>query len=132
MAVHPNAAVRFMTSDMILPVHSNVQYLSESNARSQSAGHFYLATKNDKDYNNRAIVTPSIIIQHVVVSASETKLAVLFYNTREAVHLCVLLEVVRHPQPATPSQLTITWRMTSPQEAWSSDIPKLLICTSTG
>eukprot|EP00957_Ditylum_brightwellii_P066793 5068307-Ditylum_brightwellii.AAC.1 len=34
VAMHLNAAVRFMASDMILAVHSDVLYLSESNARS--------------------------------------------------------------------------------------------------
>eukprot|EP00957_Ditylum_brightwellii_P123925 9446123-Ditylum_brightwellii.AAC.1 len=78
VAMHPNAAVQFMASDIILVVHSDVSYLSKSNARSQVAGHFYLAAKNDKDYNNGAIITLSTIIQHVMALALEAKLAVLF------------------------------------------------------
>eukprot|EP00957_Ditylum_brightwellii_P045481 3447868-Ditylum_brightwellii.AAC.1 len=66
VAMHPNAAVRFMANDMILAVHSDALYLSKSNARSQAAGHFYLATKNNKDYSKGAILTLSTIIQNVV------------------------------------------------------------------
>eukprot|EP00957_Ditylum_brightwellii_P124051 9456480-Ditylum_brightwellii.AAC.1 len=40
VAMHPNVAVRFMASDMILTVHSDALYLSKNNARSQAAGHF--------------------------------------------------------------------------------------------
>eukprot|EP00957_Ditylum_brightwellii_P074109 5631604-Ditylum_brightwellii.AAC.1 len=37
VATHPNAAVCFMSSDMILAVHLNASYLSESKARSRAA-----------------------------------------------------------------------------------------------
>eukprot|EP00957_Ditylum_brightwellii_P176382 13431537-Ditylum_brightwellii.AAC.1 len=96
-AAYRNAAVQFMASDMILAVHLDVLYLSKSNARSQAAGHFYLATKNDEDYNNGAILILSTIIQHVVALASEAKLAALFYNAREAVPLHVTLEEMGYP-----------------------------------
>eukprot|EP00957_Ditylum_brightwellii_P100238 7638841-Ditylum_brightwellii.AAC.1 len=52
VATHPNAAVCFVASDMILVVHLDTSYLFESKARSRAAGHLYLATKNDEDYNN--------------------------------------------------------------------------------
>eukprot|EP00957_Ditylum_brightwellii_P035238 2672432-Ditylum_brightwellii.AAC.1 len=64
VATHPNAAVCFVASDMILVVHSDVSYLSESKARSRAAGHFYLAKKDNEDYNNGAVLTLSTIIQH--------------------------------------------------------------------
>ena len=41
-ALHPDAAIRFHKSDMILYVHSNASYLSEPNAKSQVGGLFYL------------------------------------------------------------------------------------------
>eukprot|EP00957_Ditylum_brightwellii_P182956 13935692-Ditylum_brightwellii.AAC.1 len=84
VAKHPNAAVRFIASDMILAVHSDALYLSKSNVRSRAAGHFYLATKNDQDYSTGSILTLSTIIQHVVALALEAELAALFYNAREA------------------------------------------------
>eukprot|EP00957_Ditylum_brightwellii_P090090 6861053-Ditylum_brightwellii.AAC.1 len=48
VATHPNAAVCFVASDMILAVHLDVSYLSESKARSRKAGHFYLAKRTMK------------------------------------------------------------------------------------
>eukprot|EP00957_Ditylum_brightwellii_P024200 1825245-Ditylum_brightwellii.AAC.1 len=102
IAMHPNATIRFMASDKILAVHSDASYLSETKARSREAGHFYLANKNDEEYNNGAILTLSTIIRHVVASASKAELADLFYNAREAVPICVTLEEMGHPQPPTP------------------------------
>eukprot|EP00957_Ditylum_brightwellii_P135422 10325547-Ditylum_brightwellii.AAC.1 len=87
VATHPNAAVWFLASNMILTVHSDASYLLESNTRIRAAGHFYLTTQGNEEYNNGAILILSTIIQHVVASASEAELAVLFYNTREAVPL---------------------------------------------
>ena len=42
-ATHPNAGVRFVTSDMLLTVHSDASYLSEPGSKSQAAGHHYLS-----------------------------------------------------------------------------------------
>eukprot|EP00957_Ditylum_brightwellii_P031785 2410301-Ditylum_brightwellii.AAC.2 len=68
-------------------IHSDALYLSESKARSRAAGHFYLANKNNEDFNNGAVLILSAIIQHVVALASVAELAALFYNAREAVPL---------------------------------------------
>eukprot|EP00957_Ditylum_brightwellii_P096198 7328406-Ditylum_brightwellii.AAC.1 len=98
---HPDATLRFLASNMILTLHSNVSYLSEKKSHSRAAGHFYLIKKDDKEYNNGAILTLSMIIKHVVALASEVEMAALFYNTREAVPLRVTLEEMGHKQPAT-------------------------------
>eukprot|EP00957_Ditylum_brightwellii_P195361 14884607-Ditylum_brightwellii.AAC.1 len=84
---HLNATLRFLANDMILTLHSDASYLSKKKAPSRAAGHFYLSNKNDKEFNNDAILTLSTIIRHVVASASEAELAALFYNAREAVPL---------------------------------------------
>jgi hypothetical protein len=41
-ATHPEAAIRYHNSDMILYVHSDASYLSEPKARSRLGGYFYL------------------------------------------------------------------------------------------
>eukprot|EP00957_Ditylum_brightwellii_P206597 15349148-Ditylum_brightwellii.AAC.1 len=87
---------------MMLAEHSDTSYLSESKARSRAAGYLYLAKQNNKDYNNKAVLTLSTIIQHVVASASEAELAELFYKPVEAAPLCITLEKLGHPQPPTP------------------------------
>eukprot|EP00957_Ditylum_brightwellii_P008469 642079-Ditylum_brightwellii.AAC.1 len=53
---HPNATLRFLASDMILTLHSDASYLSEKKAHSRPAGHFYLSNKDDKEFNNVAIL----------------------------------------------------------------------------
>eukprot|EP00957_Ditylum_brightwellii_P195353 14884204-Ditylum_brightwellii.AAC.1 len=102
VATHPNAAVQFLASNVILTVHLDASYLSESNARSRAAEHFYLTNQGDEEYNNGNILTLSTIIQHVVASASEAELAALFYNTHTAVPMQVTLEEMGHPQPPNP------------------------------
>jgi hypothetical protein len=42
LATHPNAAIRYHASDMILHIHSDASYLSVSNARSRLGGLFFL------------------------------------------------------------------------------------------
>eukprot|EP00957_Ditylum_brightwellii_P159893 12170741-Ditylum_brightwellii.AAC.1 len=102
VTTHPNATIQYLASNMILVVHSDASYLSERNARSRAAGHFYLANKTNEDLNNGVILTLSSIICHVVASASKAKLAALFYNAQEAVPLRITLEEMGHPQPKIP------------------------------
>ena len=102
MATHTNATVRFTASDMILAVHSDASYLSEAKARSRAGGHFYLTKQNDEDFNNGAVLTISTIMKHVLASASEAELAAMFYNSREAIPLRVVLEEMGHHQSQTP------------------------------
>ncbi len=42
LATHPDATIQFRASDMIMNVHSNASYLSESDARSRACGHFVM------------------------------------------------------------------------------------------
>jgi hypothetical protein len=41
LATHPDATIRYHTSDMILHIHSDASYLSVSNARSRLGGLFF-------------------------------------------------------------------------------------------
>ena len=43
---HPNAIITYCTSNMILAIHSDASYLSETKARSRAGGHFFLS-END-------------------------------------------------------------------------------------
>ena len=42
LATKPNAKVRFYASGMILNIHSDASYLSESRARSRISGHYFM------------------------------------------------------------------------------------------
>jgi hypothetical protein len=54
---HPETKIRYHASDMILHIHSDVSYLSESEAKSRAWGFLYMGntTKNDKKNTNGAI-----------------------------------------------------------------------------
>ena len=101
-ATHPNAGIRFVASDMILAIHSDMSYQSEPDSKSRAAGHFYLTKLNDDNFNNGAVLTLTKIIKHVLSSASEAETAVLFYICKAAAPLCTALEEMGHPQTKTP------------------------------
>ena len=46
-------------------------------------------------------MTISSIIKHIMASASEDKLAAMFYNSREAIPMQITLEEMGHLQPPT-------------------------------
>ncbi len=104
---HPDAAIRYRASDMILRIHSDASYLSEAQARSRSGGHFYLGDKpsNQPTRGNGALLTTSNIMRNVMSSAAEAECGALFNNTQEAVPLRNTLEEMGHPQPPTPVEV---------------------------
>ena len=44
VAMHPNATIQCIASDMILLVHSNASYLLEQNIKSLVGGYYYLSS----------------------------------------------------------------------------------------
>ena len=42
LASNQDAKVRFHASDMVMNIHSNASYLSESGSQSQACGHFFM------------------------------------------------------------------------------------------
>ena len=100
-ATHPNAGVRFVSSDMLLALHSDASYLSEPQSKSRAGGHHYLTRLNDEHFDNGAVLTLSKIVKHVMSSASEAETAALFYNCKAAAPLRVALEEMGHPQNKT-------------------------------
>jgi hypothetical protein len=106
-AHHPDIIVRYQASDMLLSIHSDASYLSESAARSRVGGYFFLDNHPDKPplpRLNGNILIISSILQQVLASATEAEVGGLFYNAQEACPLRLTLEFLGHPQPATPIQ----------------------------
>eukprot|EP00804_Cyclotella_cryptica_P011876 CCRYP_004378-RA/>CCRYP_004378-RA protein AED:0.44 eAED:0.39 QI:0/0/0/1/1/1/2/0/442 len=105
-ASHPDAVVRFKASDMVLNIHSDASYLSESNARSRIAGHFFLGSvpidKTPIELNG-AIYVFCGILKFVVASAAEAELGALFLNCKEGKILRLVLQELGHNQPPTPT-----------------------------
>jgi hypothetical protein len=96
-----------LANPMILTIHSDASYLSESEARARVGGIFYLSCPYQPDApvaTNGAIHITSVIVKHVMASAAEAKLAGLFYNDQEACSFRTTLEELGHPQPPTAIQ----------------------------
>ena len=105
LATHPDATVRFYPSDMILNIHSDASYLSETRARSRAAGYYFLGSKpknNEPIKINGAVYVYTGIFKFVVASAAEAELGALFVNCKEGTIIRLILEELGHPQPATP------------------------------
>jgi hypothetical protein len=107
-ATHPDAAIRFYKSDMILYVHSDASYNSEPKGRSRIGGFFYLGNKNEDRNNpkpNGAIHIVCKILKAIMAAASEAEIGALFFNGQEAVYIRQILEALRRPQPG-PTPIT--------------------------
>jgi hypothetical protein len=109
---HPDAAIWYSASGMVLYIHSDASYLSERKSRSRVGGHFFLsntptdptAPPSNTVPNNGAIHTVSNILKNVMSSATEAEFAGLFHNARDGAMLRTTLVEMGHPQPATPIQ----------------------------
>jgi hypothetical protein len=103
LATHPDAAIRYHASDMILHIHSDTSYLSVSNARSRLGGLFFLGNKSpEQDTLNRSILNVASIIKNVVASAAESEVGACFHNAQSVAPLRVTLTELGHTQPPTP------------------------------
>jgi hypothetical protein len=110
-ATHPDAAIRYTKSGMILRIHSDASYLSETEARSRAGGFFYLGQRTDESLPdappsklNGAIHINSSIMNNVMASATEAEVGALFHNAQDGCTFRQCLEFLGHPQPATPIQ----------------------------
>ena len=99
LATHPEAKVRYYVSDMILNVHSDASYLSESRTRSRIAGYFFMGSTPEDGkpikMNGNTFVNCGIL-KFVVTSAAEPELGALFLNMKESNIICLALEEMGH------------------------------------
>jgi hypothetical protein len=103
---HPETKKFYHASDMILHIHSNASYLSESEAKSRAGGFFSMGntTKNNKKLTNGAILIISKVLRHVMSSAAEAEIGAVFINAKEGAVLRTTLEELGHKQPPTPME----------------------------
>ena len=102
---HPDATIRYHASDMILNIHSDASYLSETRVRSRACGHFslgWLPRDGEPIRLNGALFTLCTILKFITALAAEAELSALFLNYKECRIIRLILEEVGHPQPATP------------------------------
>jgi hypothetical protein len=64
---------------------------------------FYVGNAtNDKKLANGAILIVSKVLKHIMSSAAEAEIGVVFINAREGAVLRTTLEELGHKQPPTP------------------------------
>eukprot|EP00804_Cyclotella_cryptica_P017470 CCRYP_017391-RA/>CCRYP_017391-RA protein AED:0.38 eAED:0.38 QI:0/0/0/1/1/1/2/0/219 len=102
---HPDAMITYRTSNMILAVHSDAFYLSETKAHSRAGGHIFLSENDPSPRNNGAMLILAQIIKPVMSSAAKAELGALYINAREVIPQRHLLNELGHPQPPTPIQI---------------------------
>eukprot|EP00804_Cyclotella_cryptica_P019806 CCRYP_009697-RA/>CCRYP_009697-RA protein AED:0.19 eAED:0.25 QI:0/0/0/1/1/1/2/0/745 len=128
---HPDAMITYRASNMILAVHSNASYLSETKARSR-AGDIFPIRRRSVPRNNGAILTLAQIIKPVMSSAAEAELGALYINAQETIPQQHLLNELGHPQPPTPIQIdnstALGWSPTSS----NPNAPKQWTCVFIG
>jgi hypothetical protein len=112
LATHPDAAIHYHASNMVLAVCSDAAYLVLPNARSCAAGHFFLTTLPSA-ISSPPNPTPNGAIHDVLcktlcsvaASASEAKIGALFLNAQDTVPIRTALEEMGHKQPLTGTPL---------------------------
>jgi hypothetical protein len=104
LASNLEAKVRYHASDMVMNIHSDASYLSETKSRSRACGHFFMGwmPKNGEPIKlNGAFYVNTTILRFVVVSAAEAKLGALFHNCQDGIIFWQTLTGLGHPQPKT-------------------------------
>jgi hypothetical protein len=97
--------VRYYASDMIMNIHSDASYLSETKVHSRACGHFFIEwmPKNGEPVKmNGAFYVNATILKFVVASAAEAELGTLFHNCQDGKIFHQTLADMGHPQPKTP------------------------------
>ena len=109
---NPDAEIRYQASDMVLHIHSDASYLSETKARSRAGGHFFLSDRSPDPTKpptgtptpNGAIYTLSRLLKCIMGSAAEAEIGATYLCGQEAVPIRTTLIELDHPQPPTPMQ----------------------------
>ena len=83
-----DATIRFQVSNMIVNVHSDASYLSETKAHSRACGHFFMGWSpkgGDPIKLNWDFFTLCTILRFVVDLAAEAELGALSLNFKEGI-----------------------------------------------
>ena len=101
-ASHEQAVLTYEASDMVLAVHSDASYLSESKARSRAGGNFFMSKDVSFPPNTGAVLNIAQIMKKIMSSAAEAEIGAIYVNSREAVPDRQSLNEIRHFQSWTP------------------------------
>ena len=115
-ATYPNGKLTFWPSGLVLFVHSDASYASETNSRSRAGGFFYLGWRHISGNNqiNGGLGSLSKIMPNVLSSAAESEYASLFMNARRAcIFQNILADLGFHRWRLKSGQITVQ-RQTPP------------------
>jgi hypothetical protein len=104
LASNLEAKVRYYVSGMIMNIHLDASYLSETKACSRACGHLFMGwmPKNGELIKiNGACYVNATILKFVVASAAEAELGALFHNCQDGIIFRQTLASIGHPQPKT-------------------------------
>ena len=96
-----NNVMRIHASDMILNVHSDASYLSETKARSRAGAFMCMGTELHGNRPNAPVMYLSVIISTIVDSATAAEYAAAFIAAQAATSLRLTLGELGYSQPAT-------------------------------
>jgi hypothetical protein len=88
LASNQDAKVRFHASDMVMNIHSDASYLSETKAGSRACGYFFMGwmPKNGEPIQfNGAFYVNTTILRFVMASTAEAELRALFHNFQDGI-----------------------------------------------
>ena len=101
-ASQEQAVLTYEASDMVLAVHSDASYLSESKARSRAGGHFSMSKDVSPPPNNGVVLNIAQIMKTIMSSAAEAEIGAMYVNAQESVPYRQSLNEMGHRQPRTP------------------------------
>jgi hypothetical protein len=98
-ASFPDASITYYPSKMQLICHSDAAFLTETKARSRSAGFSYLSLGSIDDPVNGGLDAHSSIMTNVVPSVVEAEYGSIFRNAQDATPIRNALISLGYPQP---------------------------------
>jgi hypothetical protein len=101
---HPDANIRYYTSDMQLKIHSDASYLSEPKAKSRIGGYFYLGNAQNSPLpplTYGPLLCHYTVLKHWVSSMADAEFGSVCVNTKIGTVTRTTLTEMGHPQEAT-------------------------------
>ena len=101
VAYNPNAEIIYCTSNMILQADSDGAYLLTSKAQNCAGDYHFLGNVACMQSNGPVLILVTII-ENMMASAAEAKVAALYLNAQGALVIHQYLLELGYPQPPTP------------------------------
>ena len=83
-ASQEQAVLTYKASGMILAVHSNASYLSESKSRSRAGGHFFMSKDVSFPPKKGDVLNLAQIMKTVMSPAAEAEIGAMYVNARKS------------------------------------------------